>query len=84
MNECRLPESYTLSARCSVEDDETDIEMRSADEKYTIATVEDRFAPLFIAAPDLLAACLMLVDDPGLTAGANDVIRAAIAKATGK
>ena len=50
-----LPERYTLSGRISEEEDNTDIEMRSETEKYTIATVEDRFAPLFLAAPELLA-----------------------------
>lgn len=34
------------------------------------------------AAPELLAACKMVLDDPGLTPSANDVIRAAIAEAT--
>ena len=38
-------------------------------------------AQLVCAAPDLLAACEMVLDDPGLTASANDVIRSAIAKA---
>ncbi len=38
-------------------------------------------ARLIAAAPDLLAACLMVLDDHGLTASANDVIRTAIARA---
>lgn len=51
------PERYTFSARISDQgDDWTDIEMRSDTEKYTVATVEDRFAPLFLALPDLLSA----------------------------
>ena len=40
-------------------------------------------ARLIAAAPELLAACAMVLDDPGLTSAANDVIRAAVAKATG-
>jgi len=40
-------------------------------------------ANLIAAALDLLAACRMVLDDPGLTASANAVIRAAIAKAEG-
>ena len=40
-------------------------------------------ALLIAAAPELLAACLMLADDPGITSGANEVILAAIAKAKG-
>ena len=32
----------------------------------------------------LLAACRMLVDNPGLTAGANDVVKAAVARAEGR
>ncbi len=40
-------------------------------------------ARLMAAAPELLAACKMVLDDPGLTASANDVLRAAIAKAEG-
>lgn len=52
------PDQYTLTARVSDDDyDELiDIEMRSATEKYTIASVEDRFVPLFLAAPEMLAA----------------------------
>jgi hypothetical protein len=38
---------------------------------------------LILAAPDLLAACEMVLDDPGVTASANDVLRAAIKKAIG-
>lgn len=38
-------------------------------------------ARLIAAAPDLLAACRMLEDDPGITSGANAVIKAALAKA---
>lgn len=38
-------------------------------------------ARLIAAAPDLLAACRMVLDDPGLSVCANDVIRAAITKA---
>lgn len=50
------PERYTFSARVSGDgEDWTDIEMRSDTEKYTVATVEDRFAPLFLAAPEMLA-----------------------------
>jgi len=41
-------------------------------------------AHLISAAPDLLAACRMVLDDPGLTAIANEVIRSAIAKAEGQ
>jgi hypothetical protein len=41
-------------------------------------------APLLRAAPALLAACRMVLDDPGLTASANDVLRAAIALAEGR
>lgn len=44
----------------------------------------DANARLIAAAPDLLAACEMVLDDPGLTESANDVIRAAIAKAATK
>lgn len=39
---------------------------------------------LIAAAPALLAACKMLLDDPGLTASANDVLRGAIALAEGR
>jgi hypothetical protein len=41
-------------------------------------------ARLIAAAPDLYIACKMLEDDPGLTAGANDVIKFALAKARGE
>ena len=42
------------------------------------------FCSLHAAAPNLLAACQMLVDDPGITESANDVIKFAIAKAKGE
>lgn len=41
-------------------------------------------ASLIAAAPDLLVACKMVLDDPGLTASANDVLCAAIALAEGR
>lgn len=51
-----LPERYTLTGRGADDDDYTDIELRTPTEKITIAErVDDRFAPLFLAAPDLLA-----------------------------
>jgi hypothetical protein len=53
----KLPKTFEIWGRINGDhDDWTDIEMRSETEKYTIASVEDRFAPLFLAAPDLLAA----------------------------
>jgi hypothetical protein len=58
-----LPKTFTLSARMGESDDWTDIEMRSETEKYTIASVEDRFAPLFLAAPDMLAALEAFEDE---------------------
>lgn len=52
------PIIYTLNGRVSEHEDETDIELRSAGEKISIAeNVDDRFAPLFIASPKLLIAC---------------------------
>jgi hypothetical protein len=41
-------------------------------------------AQLVAAAPALLVACKMVLDDPGLTASANDVLRDAIAQAERK
>lgn len=81
-----LPKQYTLSARISEFDDNTDIELRAPSEKCTIATVEDRFAPLFLAAPDLLAACKEAesVVNRDLYKPLLAQLRAAIAKARGQ
>lgn len=81
---------FTLSGRVSDEDDMTDIEMRSATEKYTVGTVDDRFAALFLAAPELLEACIAVIGAcPEHMADASFVpivkmCRAAIAKAKGE
>lgn len=40
-------------------------------------------ARLIAAAPEMLAALKMLDDDPGLTVSSNEIIKAAISKATG-
>jgi hypothetical protein len=53
--------------------------VRGATEEEALAN-----ARLIAAAPDLYIACKMLEDDPGLTAGANDVIKFALAKARGE
>lgn len=55
---------------------------RKRDEPYCTSPLEPGDAKLIAAAPELLAACMMVLDDPGLTANANDVIRAAIESAT--
>lgn len=78
------PARYTFSARISDEgDDWTDIEMRSDNEKYTVATVEDRFAKLFLAAPEVLACLIEFVDciDGEHTIEMYSRARAAIRKA---
>jgi len=84
-----LPDRFTFTARASgYGDDYTDIEMRSDSEKYTVATVEDRFAPLFLATPALLACAESWLNDL-LIGGASEecgqvrMCRAAIAKAKG-
>lgn len=41
-------------------------------------------ARLIAAAPSLLAACKMVINDPGLTEAANEVIRQAVADAEGQ
>ncbi len=57
-----LPESFTLTGRVTTHEDETDIELRTPTEKFTIAeNVDDRFAPLFLASPDLLKSCEEMV-----------------------
>ncbi len=72
----------------------TDVTEDRAKEPCTVAKCwSSTFAPpreeaaanarLIAAAPSLLAACKMVLDDPGLTASANDMLRAAIAKAEG-
>lgn len=95
-----LPANYTLTGRVSEHEDETDIELRAPNEKITIAeNVDDRFAPLFLAAPDLLAALIALADkvdatsdcdhkrlsceDVGCIGAQVKVARAAIANARG-
>jgi hypothetical protein len=58
----RLP--YELSLRVSgVDDDVSDIEMRSADgQKFTVASeVPDFIAPLLVSSPKLLETCCVLV-----------------------
>jgi hypothetical protein len=44
----------------------------------------DANARLIAAAPELLAACLMLIDDPGITEWANEVLKSAVKKARGE
>ena len=58
-----IPESFTFAGRVSEYEGDTDIEMRSEHEKYTVATVRDEWAPMFLALPKLLEACRALVAD---------------------
>jgi hypothetical protein len=49
-----MPQTFTLTPRVSEDEECVDIEMRSETEKYTVAhNVDERFAPLFLAAPGL-------------------------------
>jgi hypothetical protein len=48
-----------------------------------IACAQQKVDDLEAQRDALLAACKMVLDDPGLTASANDVIRGAIEKAEG-
>lgn len=51
---------FTLSCRESGEEDKTDLELRSATEKYTIGTVDSEYAPHIVACVN---ACRDLPDD---------------------
>jgi len=90
-----IPQAFSFSARVSSQGEGwTDIEMRSTTEKYTIATVEDRFASLFLATPALLDALQYIAPllqnvnawniGPAKLGIAMSKAEAAIALATGK
>lgn len=83
-----LPSHYTLTLRVAEELDEADIELRTPNEKYTIAENipdDSGFAELFVAAPDLLEACELFVRcsdaTPGASALAKEGIKVAVAEA---